>query len=103
MLVTNVGIPGIPADPDTTYDFTLKIDMNTPPAAAPMRAAKNGFFNRMFTPYIAGSVIPINAVILVDIANDLKVLFFDLKKTPNAAPAWYIRYKHHWENVVKTV
>ncbi|MNI91781.1 hypothetical protein D3C73_1494920 [compost metagenome] len=46
-----------------------------------------GFFNFKFTPYIAGSVTPINAVIPVVRANDLMFLSLLLKETASAAPA----------------
>ncbi len=58
----------------------------------------------MLTPYMAGSVMPINAVMLVVNASDLKVLFFDFKKTANDALSLpHVRQKHRRQNVIMSV
>lgn len=47
-----------------------------------------GFLNFKLTPYIAGSVIPVNtAETAADYAIDFKYLSFVFKNTPKQAPA----------------
>ena len=52
--------------------------------------AIRGFLSFIVTPYIAGSVIPSNAVSPADPANCFKSLFLVFKETHKTAPPWAI-------------
>ena len=66
-----------------------------PPRPPPIIEATNGYFFGRFTPYNAGSVIPINAVIEPEVAICLNFLSFVRRLTTSAEVAWAILEHTH--------
>ena len=81
-----IGSVASPVGPKTTL-FTPAIPQIIPPSSPLERAKRKGFFNFRFTPYIAGSVIPNNAVKPEEADIYLKSLSLETSAIASAAPA----------------